>query len=112
MAMNLRRSMTTAALAAAAALGGLGAASAHHGDVSEHSTTRGKSLSEIERMERQITAELNRKQAQGVEIAMAMPVPMTEEMPAVMPAMPNDEQAALTDEGPELAAIEEEGAAN
>jgi hypothetical protein len=37
---------------------------------------------------------------------------MTEEIPAAMPAMPNDEQASLMDEFPELAAVEEEGAAN
>lgn len=112
MAMNLHRSMTTAVLAAAFALGGLGAATAHHGNVSEHSTTKGKSLSEIERMERQITAELNRKQVQGSQLAMATPAQMMEEMPAAMPVMPNDEQASLVDEGPELAAVEDEGAAN
>ena len=112
MAMTLQRSMTTMVLAAAFALGGLGAAGAHHGDVSGHSTTKGKSLSEIEQKERQITAELNRKQAmQGTQLAMTMPAPMTE-MPAAMPAMPNDEEASLVDEFPELAAVEEEDAAN
>jgi hypothetical protein len=104
--------MTTAVLAAAFALGGLGAAAAHHGDVSEHSTTKGKSLSEIEQKERQITADLNRKQAmQGAQLAM-MPAPMTNEMPAAMPAMPNDEQASLMGEGPDLAAADAEDAAN
>ena len=109
MAMTLHKSMTRAVLAAAFALGGLGAAAAHHGDVSGHSTTKGKNLSEIEQKERQITAELNRKQAmQGAQLAMTMPAPIASEMPA----MPNDEQASLTDEFPELASIEEEDAAN
>ena len=110
MAMILHRTITTAALAAALALGGLTAASAHHGNASEHSTTKGKNLSEIERMERQITAELNRKQLmQGTQVAMAIPAPMTDEM---MPAMPNDEEASLTGELPELAAAEDEDGAN
>jgi hypothetical protein len=113
MAVTLQRSMTTAVLAAAFALGGLGAAAAHHGDVSGHSTTKGKSLSEIEQKERQITAELNRKQAmQGAQLAMTMPAPAVGEMPAAMPAMPNDEQASIMDEFPEIAAIEEEDAEN
>lgn len=108
MAMTLHRSMTTAILAAAFALGGLGAAAAHHGDVSGHSTTKGKSLSEIEQKERQITAELNRKQAmQGAQLAMTIPAPISE-MPA---ASSNDEEASL-DQFPELASIEEEDAAN
>jgi hypothetical protein len=110
MANNLRRSITTAVLSAAFALGGLGVAAAHHGDVSGHSTSKGKSIGEIERMERQITAELNRKQAMsGGELAMSMAAPMTEMAPA---AMPTDQQAALMDESQELAAIEEEDAAN
>jgi hypothetical protein len=105
--------MMTAAIAAGFVLGGLGAAAAHHGDVSGHSTTKGKSLSEIERMEQRITAELNRKQAmQGAQLAMATPAPMPDEMPAAMPAMPSDEEASLMDEFPELAAAEEEDGAN
>jgi hypothetical protein len=113
MAMTLHKSMTAAVLAAAFALGGLGAAAAHHGDVSGHSTTKGKNLSEIEQKERLITAELNRKQAmQGAQLAMTMPAPIAGEMPAAMPAMPSDEQASLTDELPEIASIEEEDAAN
>ena len=110
MAMILHRTITTAALAAALALGGLTAASAHHGNATEHSTTKGKNLSKIERMERQITAELNRKQLmQGTQVAMVTPVPMADEMPA---AMANDEEASLSGEFPELAAVEDEGAAN
>ena len=103
------RLFATAILSGALAVGsGMSIAAAHHGDVSGHSTTKGKSLSEIEQKERQITAELNRKQAmQGAQLAMTMP-----QMPAAMPAMPNDEQASLTDELPELASIEEEDAAN
>jgi hypothetical protein len=93
---------------------GMSIAAAHHGELGEHSTTKGKTLSEIERRERQITAELNRKQLQGPQVAMAMP-PMTEIMPAPMSddmpaAMQNDEEAALADESPELAAAEDENA--
>jgi hypothetical protein len=110
MAKNLSRSITTAVLAAAFALGGLGVAAAHHGDVTGHSTTKGKNIGEIERMERQITAELNRKQAmQGSLVAMAMPAPMTDMMPS---AMPTGEEASLVDEPAELAAVEEEDSAN
>ena len=65
MAMKLNRSFATAILSGALAFGGLSVASAHHGDVSEHSTTKGKSLAQIERTERQITADLNRKAAAG-----------------------------------------------
>lgn len=110
MAMTLHRSAMTAVLAAAFALGGLGVAVAHHGDVSGHSTTKGKSLSEIEQKERQITVELNRKQAaQGAQLAMTtMPAPMANEMPA----LPSDEEASIRDEILELAAAEEEDAAN
>ena len=108
------RLFATAILSGALVVGGgMGIAAAHHGDVSGHSTTKGKSLSEIEQKERQITAELNRKQAlQGAQLAMTMPAPIAGEMPAAMPATPNDEQASLTDEFPELASIEEEDAAN
>jgi len=108
------RLFATAILSGALAVGsGMSIAAAHHGDVSGHSTTKGKSLSEIEQKERQITAELNRKQAmQGAQLAMTMPAPIAGEMPAAMPAMPNDEEAALADENPELAAIEDENAAN
>jgi hypothetical protein len=118
--MKFNRTFVTAILSGALVFGGLSVAAAHHGDVSEHSTTKGKNLAEIEQMERQITAELNRKQAQGAQLAMQTPAPMTnimpapmqDEMPAAMPAMPTDEQAALTgDAMPELAAAEE-GAAN
>src|SRR5262245_649134 len=107
MAINLHRSITTAVLAAAFALGDLSAASAHHGNVSEHSTTKGKTLGEIERLERQITADLNRKQAMGQQLALATPAPMNQVTPAPMfetppatetpsatpatPDMPNDE---------------------
>jgi len=61
MAMTLHRSFATAILSAALAFGGFSVATAHHGNPSEHSTTKGKSLSAIERRERQITAELNRR---------------------------------------------------
>ena len=109
MAMTLHRSITTAVLAAVFALGGLGTAVAHHGDVSGHSTTKGKTLSEIERKERQITAELNRTQAmQAAQLAMTTPAPMA----GPTPAMPADEEASLADEFPELAALDEDDAAN
>jgi len=65
MAMKLNRSFVTAILSGALAFGGLSVAAAHHGDVSDHSTTKGKNLAEIDRMERQITADLNRKSATG-----------------------------------------------
>ena len=113
------RLFATAILSGALALGsGMGIAAAHHGEASDHSTTKGKTLSEIETRERQITAELNRKQLQAPQVAMVAPAPMTEITPAPMSDMPeampepNDEEAALADEGPELAAIEEENAAN
>ena len=64
MAMTLNKSFVTAILSGALAFGGLSVASAHHGDVSEHSTTKGKSLAQIERMERQITKGLNLKALQ------------------------------------------------
>ena len=107
MAMNLHKSITIAALSAAFALGGLSAATAHHGNISEHSTTKGKSLGEIERLERQITADLNRKQAMGgQQLALATPAPMNQiisapmnEPPAAMPEMPNEEQAPAATEG-------------
>ena len=106
MAMNLHKSITIAALSAAFALGGLSAATAHHGNISEHSTTKGKSLGEIERLERQITADLNRKQAMGgQQVALATPAPMNQiisapmnEPPAAMPEMPNEEQAPAATE--------------
>jgi len=116
MATNLYRLFTTAALSAAFALGGLGVAVAHHGNASEHSTTKGKSLAEIERLERQITADLNRKSAmQGAQLAMQVPMTdvMPDEMTNIAPeTMPTDEQASLTDEEIELAAVEEEEAVN
>jgi hypothetical protein len=107
MAMNLHKSITIAALSAAFALGGLSAATAHHGDISEHSTTKGKTLGEIERLERQITADLNRKQAMGgQQLALATPAPMNQivpmpmdEAPAAMPEMPSEEQAPAAAEG-------------
>ena len=109
MAISLHKSITTAVLAAAFAVGGLSAATAHHGDVSEHSTTKGKSLAEIERLERQITADLNRKQAMGgQQLALATQAPMNQitpapmnELPAAMPEMPAEEQAPAATESEE-----------
>ena len=115
------RLFATAILSGALVMGGgIGIAAAHHGEPSDHSTTKGKTLSEIEMRERQITTELNRKQLQGPQVAMVAPAPMTEimpapmsgDMPAAMPAMPNDEEAELADDSPELAAVEDENAAN
>ena len=107
------RLFATAILSGALAAGsGMTIAAAHHGEPGEHSTSKGKTLSEIEMRERQITAELNRKQLQGPQVAMVTPAPMSEDMPAAMPAMPNDEEAALADESTELAAVEEDNAAN
>ena len=100
------RLFATAVLSAALAAGGASIAAAHHGDLSDHSTTKGKTLSEIEMRERQITAELNRKQLEGPQMAMVTPA-SPDEMPAAMPATPNDEEAALADESPALAAAED-----
>jgi hypothetical protein len=119
MAMKINGTFMTAILSGALVFGGLSVAAAHHGDVSEHSTTKGKNLAEIERMERQITAELNRKAAMGAQLAMQspMPAPMTDVMPAPMgdampSAMPDEQAAVMGDAMPELAAAEEEDAAN
>ena len=114
------RLFATAILSGALALGsGMSIAAAHHGEPSDHSTTKGKTLSEIEMRERQITAELNRKQLQGPQVAMVTPAPMTEimpapmsdEIPAAMPAMPTDEQASVTEmDQADIAAIENDEA--
>ena len=111
MAMKINRTFMTAILSGALVFGGLSVAAAHHGDVSEHSTTKGKSLAEIDRMERQITAELNRKAAMGTQLAMLspMPAPMDDAMPS---AMPDEQAAVMGDAMPELAAAEEGDAAN
>ena len=110
--MKFERVFATAILSGALVLGsGISMAAAHHGDPSGHSTTKGKTLSAIEIKERQITAELNRKQLQDPQVAMVAPAPMIDEMPQAMPAM-QDEAASLMDDLPELAAIEEDGAAN
>lgn len=109
MTMTLNRSFATAILSGALVFGGLSVASAHHGDVGEHSTTKGKNIGEIERLERQITAELNRKAlTQGAQLAMTTPAPMQEQMPDA------DEQASLTsDETTDIATLEgEEDAGN
>jgi hypothetical protein len=98
-------------------------AAAHHGNPSEHSTTKGRTLSEIEMRERQITAELNRKQLMpqiaAAETAAAMPLqqpaieaaPMQEQpaMPDAASASQPDDQAAAAplDQG-DVAAIEED----
>ena len=125
--MTFNRVFATAILSGALALGGgLGVAVAHHGDVSEHSTTKGKTLAEIERLERQKTAELNRNQLMP-QVAMvqtpAAPAPMPQQQPEVQPMpmpeqqpMPSDmpaaapaDQAALTQTEPaDVAAVEEE----
>src|ERR1700741_902068 len=75
-AMRLRTSLATAVFSAALAWGGLSAAGGHHGDVSDHSTTKGKTLAQIERQERQITADLNRKQLMP-QVAAITPAPQT-----------------------------------
>jgi hypothetical protein len=82
--MKLSRTFATAILSGALAFGsGLSVAAAHHGDVSEHSTTKGKSLSAIEMQERQITAELNRKQLMPQFAALETPAVQTQ-----LPAQP------------------------
>ena len=123
MAKYLHTPAATAILSAALAIGGASLAAAHHGDVSDHSTTKGKSLSEIEMKERQITAELNRKQVMSqiafLETPMAQaqitqPQPMTEPqaMPSEMPAaMPAGDQAAVMPAAPADAPAEEANAA-
>ena len=114
------RLFATAILSGALALGsGMSIAAAHHGDVSGHSSTKGKSLSEIEMRERQITAELNRKQLMPQIASLETPqqpaaeaAPMSEApMQSEMPAMPNDEQAAVTEmDQADIAAIENDEA--
>ena len=119
MAMKINKSFATAILSGALVFsGGLSVAAAHHGDVSEHSTTKGRTLSAIEMKERQITAELNRKQlmpqvalaetpqAPAVQAPMPEQQPTTTEqqpMPTELPAAQTDEQAALTPESTDVA---------
>src|SRR5262245_19019089 len=88
MAMKLNKSFVTAILSGALAFGGLGVATAHHGNISEHSTSGGKTLAQIERMERQITADLNRKSAMGPQVALATPA----QTPAAPPAPVTEQQ--------------------
>ena len=97
MATKRHNLIATAILSSTMVFGGLSVAAAHHGDVSEHSTTKLKSLGAIEKQERQITAELNRKAAeQGPQLALNMPaaqppaaaVPMPEPMPGPDAAAP------------------------
>jgi hypothetical protein len=61
MAMKLHNMFVTAALSGALVFGGLSVAVAHHGEFDDHTTTKAKSRAEAERMERQITADLNKK---------------------------------------------------
>ena len=118
------RLFATAILSGALGLGsGMSIAAAHHGEPSEHSTTKGKTLSEIEMRERQITAELNRKQLMPQVAALETPAapvaeatPMSDEpMQSEMPAIPSDDQATLMEmDQADLAAIQgdEMGVAN
>ena len=79
MAKYPHMSIATAILSAALVAGGASFAAAHHGDVSEHSTTKGKSLSAIEMKERQITAQLNLKSAMGtLQVAQNQPMGSTQ----------------------------------
>jgi len=96
------RLFATAILSGALALGsGMSIAAAHHGNAGEHSTTKGKTLSEIEMRERQITAELNRKQLMPQQIAaldvaaapVAMPQPPIDSAPSDTTAVTEMEQA-------------------
>jgi hypothetical protein len=119
MATKRHNLIATAILSSTMVFGGLSVAAAHHGDVSEHSTTKLKSLGAIEKQERRITAELNRKAAeQGPQLALntapaaqppAAAVPMPEPVPgpdAAAPIpMPAQEPAAQegTDGGAEPA---------
>ena len=121
---TFNRLFATAILCGALALGsGMSIAAARQGNPSEHSTTKGRTLSEIEMRERQITAELNRKQLMPqiatAETAAVMPLqqpvieaaPMQEQpaMPDALPAAQSDDQAAAApmDQG-DVAAIEED----
>ena len=103
MAKSLHTSIATVILSAALSVAGASFAAAHHGDVGEHSTTKAKNLSEVEMKERQITAELNRKQLMLPQIAALetpaqtpaiLQPPMPSETPAAMPAEPAEEDAA------------------
>jgi hypothetical protein len=59
--MKLHTSFATAALSAALVFGGLSVAVAHHGDFSDHTTTKAKSKAQAEQLEKRITSELNQK---------------------------------------------------
>ena len=91
MAKYLHTSIATAILSAALAVGGASFAAAHHGDVSGHSPTKGRTLSEIEMKERQMTAELNRKQLMPQVASLetpTAPAPIIAEQPMAEQAMP------------------------
>jgi len=112
MAKFLHTSIATVILSAALAVGGVSFAAAHHGDPAEHSTTKGKNLSDVEMKERQITAELNRKQLMPQIAALETPVqtpailqpPMTEQQPGI-------DQQPMPSETPAATPSEEENAA-
>jgi hypothetical protein len=118
MTNTFNRLFATAILSGALALGGgLGVAMAHHGNISEHSTTKGKSLGEIERLERQKTAELNRNQVMPQVAMVQMPaapaaIPQQQPMPDEMPAaqQPDDQAALPQAEAGDIATAEEDGA--
>ena len=121
MATKRHNLIATAILSSTMVFGGLSVAAAHHGDLSEHSTTKLKSRAAIEKEERRITAELNRKAAaQGPQLALAntapavqppaVAAPVPEPTPAPEAAapipLPTEEPAAVQeggDAGPEPA---------
>jgi hypothetical protein len=108
MAKHLHTSIATVILAGALSIGGASFAAAHHGNAGEHKAK----LSGVEIKERQITAELNRKQLMQPQIAaletpaqtpaiLLTPMPSdtptampSEDAAATMPAEPAEEDAA------------------
>jgi hypothetical protein len=76
MAKSLHNSIAIVILSATLSAGGASVADAHHGDAGDHS----KKLSAVEMEERQITAELNRKQLMLPQLAALEAAPQPPEI--------------------------------
>jgi hypothetical protein len=114
MATKRHNLIATAILSSTMVFGGLSVAAAHHGDLSEHSTTKLKTLRAIEKEERRITAQLNQKAAQqGAQIALADTAPAAQPPAAAVPTpepMPGPDAAAPVPMPTEEPAAVQEGA--
>src|SRR5262245_44561135 len=108
MAMKLHGMFATAVFSGALVFGGLNVAVAHHGNFSDHTTTKAKTKAQAERMERRITSDLNQK-----SLMLAQAAPQNAMTPAQSPTMttaPQGDQAALMpDAPPDVAAVQTEG---